>query len=140
MQNDLTNYFMIRKYPVPIPVSSSSGISFEMWQITVSLRKILNLTSISKNMCVTTENTRKCILSIVYAHSFYVFFLKSPCINIFQKFLSNVLWKSRNSFFWKSSNSNLLHFETTFSTPIWLDSRAYFTYQIKSFLVQDYFY
>lgn len=74
MQNDLTNYFMKRKHPVPDPVSSSGGISLKMWQTTVSLRKSLSLTSISKNMCATTENPRKCILSIVYAHSPYVFF------------------------------------------------------------------
>lgn len=72
MQNDLTDYFMIRKYPVPVPVSSSGAISLKTWQIT-SLRKSLNLTNISKNMCATTENTRKQNLSIVFAHSLYVF-------------------------------------------------------------------
>lgn len=73
MQNDLTNYFMKRKHPGPVSMSSFGGISLKMWQIMIPLKKSLNL-SISKNMCATVGNTRKCILSMVYAHSFYVFF------------------------------------------------------------------
>lgn len=98
----------------------------------ISLRKSLNLTSISKNMCATTGNTRKCILSIVYAHSFYAFFPEITIQWYFQKLFSNILLKS--------PNYNLSHFETTFSTQIQLDSTVYFTYQIKSFLVQGHLY